>query len=209
MNPYLDPNMTPKRNQKNVTPTFYIDTKCFLSWRKIRENGLYNVPFSKPTSKEYYICNLSMHNCSKLLYKMECFVDVSAINKIDNLTCMIIHDNLTCTIIMKRIRVLILLWFLWDNRAIFLYNKQNNTWMFGNMKLFLVLNRISHSFALFTREISWSTLEINFIFPHIRVLQPRTHVPRSYLRSPPRPHARSPRVSVSGDKILGTRLAMY
>ena len=38
------------------------------------------------------------------------------------------------------------------------------------MKLFLVLNRISHSFALLTREISWSTLEINFIFPHIHVL---------------------------------------
>ena len=35
------------------------------------------------------------------------------------------------------------------------------------MKLFLVLNKISHSFALLTREISWSTLEINFIFPHI------------------------------------------
>ena len=35
------------------------------------------------------------------------------------------------------------------------------------MKLFLVLNRISHSFALLTCEISWSTLEINFIFPHI------------------------------------------
>ena len=42
--------------------------------------------------------------------------------------------------------------------------------MFGNMKLFLVLNRISHSFALLTRKISWSTLEINFIFPHIYAL---------------------------------------
>ena len=38
--------------------------------------------------------------------------------------------------------------------------------MFGNMKLFLVLNRISHSFALLTREIFGSTLEINFIFPN-------------------------------------------
>ena len=38
--------------------------------------------------------------------------------------------------------------------------------MLGNLKLFLMLNRISHSFALFTREISWSTLETNFIFPH-------------------------------------------
>ena len=30
-----------------------------------------------------------------------------------------------------------------------------------------MLTRISHSFALLTREISWSTLEIYFIFPHI------------------------------------------
>ena len=52
----------------------------------------------------------------------------------------------------------------------FLYNKQNNTRMLGNIKLFLVLNRIFHSFALLTREISWSTLEINSIFPHIHVL---------------------------------------
>ena len=38
------------------------------------------------------------------------------------------------------------------------------------MKLFLVLNRMSQSFALLTREISWSTFETNFIFPHIYVL---------------------------------------
>ena len=29
---------------------------------------------------------------------------------------------------------------------------------------------IHHSFTLFTCEISWSTLEINFIFPHIHIL---------------------------------------
>ena len=38
------------------------------------------------------------------------------------------------------------------------------------MKLFRVLTRISHSFALLAREISWSTFEINYIFPHIHVL---------------------------------------
>ena len=38
------------------------------------------------------------------------------------------------------------------------------------MKLFLMLNRISHSFALLTCETSWSTLEISFIFLHIHVL---------------------------------------
>ena len=27
---------------------------------------------------------------------MEWFIDFSATNKIDNLTCVIIHDNLTC-----------------------------------------------------------------------------------------------------------------
>ena len=42
--------------------------------------------------------------------------------------------------------------------------------MFGNMKLFLVLNRISHSFALLACAIFWSTLEINVIFLHIHVL---------------------------------------
>ena len=72
--------------------------------------------------------------------------------------------------------------FLWGNRTIVLYNKQNNTWMLENMKLFLVLNRISHSFALLTREISWSTLEINFIFLHIRVLFPIYSVGTSNVR---------------------------
>ena len=36
--------------------------------------------------------------------------------------------------------------------------------------LFLVLNMISHSFAALTHEISCSTLEINLVFPHTRVL---------------------------------------
>ena len=73
----------------------------------------------------------------------------------------------------------------------FLYNKQNNTWMCGNMKLFRVLTRISHSFVLLTREISWSTLEIKFIFPHIHVSfslyyqhYHYFHVPSSSLLSP-------------------------
>ena len=56
--------------------------------------------------------------------------------------------------------------FIWDNRAIF-----------------YIINRTIHAecldvehdtgsdlFALLTREISWSTLKINFIFPHIHVL---------------------------------------
>ena len=67
---------------------------------------------------------------------------------------LIIHDNLTCVDNHQYTAL-----FLWGNMTIFLHNKQNNAWKFGNMKLFLVLNRIS-----------WSTLEINFIFPHIHVL---------------------------------------
>ena len=55
--------------------------------------------------------------------------------------------------------------------------------MFGNMKLFLVLNRISHSLTLPTREISWSTLEINFIFPHIHVFYLIFHIHVFYFHS--------------------------
>ena len=36
-----------------------------------------------------------------LLYKIECFIDISTTNTIDNLTRVIIHDNLTCEIIMN------------------------------------------------------------------------------------------------------------
>ena len=64
------------------------------------------------------------------------------------------------SIIMKQIRGYCSI-FVWLNDY-FLYNKRNNTWMLGNMKLFLVWNRISNSFALIAREISWSTLKINF-----------------------------------------------
>ena len=83
---------------------------------------------------------------------------------ITNIKWIISHVSIS----MKRNRVYCSI-FVGQLDYFFLYNKQNNTWMFGNMKLFLVLNRISHSFTLFTREISWSTLEVNFIFPHIHV----------------------------------------
>ena len=33
-------------------------------------------------------------NYSELLYKIECFIDITATDKSDNLTCVIIHDNL-------------------------------------------------------------------------------------------------------------------
>ena len=81
----------------------------------------------------------------------------------------IISNDVTC-VDYHEMRQSLLLYFCGTIGLFFLYNKQNNTWMFGNTKLFLVLNRISHSFALLTREIFWSTLEINFIFPHIHVL---------------------------------------
>ena len=73
--------------------------------------------------------------------------------------CLLLRDALQFTAL-----------FLMDNRAIILHNKENDTWMFRTMKLFLVFNRMSRSFALLTREISWSTLKINLIFPHNHVL---------------------------------------
>ena len=44
------------------------------------------------------------------------------------------------------------------NRTIYMH-----AWILEIWNLFLVLNRISLSFALLTREISWSTLKINFM----------------------------------------------
>ena len=53
--------------------------------------------------------------------------------------------------------------FLWDNRAIFyMINKTIYMGCLEIWNVFLVLNRISHLFALLTREISWSTLENKF-----------------------------------------------
>jgi len=44
-----------------------------------------------------------------------------------------------------------------------LYNKQNNTWTFGDMELiFSISHSISHSFAALTRSISMCTLEDKF-----------------------------------------------
>ena len=54
-----------------------------------------------------------------LLYKVECFIGVSATNKIDNLTFVIIHDNLTCIdyyVMHYRFTAL----FLYSNRTIFM-----------------------------------------------------------------------------------------
>ena len=52
--------------------------------------------------------------------------------------------------------------FLWGNRTIILYNKQNNTWMLKNMKFISRVEQDISLVRLLTREISWSTLEINF-----------------------------------------------
>ena len=73
------------------------------------------------------------------------------IKLIDNLTCVIIHDNLTCVDYHDMHQSLLL--YFCGAIGLFFY-------IINRTKLFLVLNRISHSFALLTREISWSTLEI-------------------------------------------------
>ena len=62
-----------------------------------------------------------------LLYKIERFVDFSAIIKIDKLTCVIIHDKLTCVIIHDNLTCVdyheahyeFTALFSWGNRTIF------------------------------------------------------------------------------------------
>ena len=66
-----------------------------------------------------------------------CFIDVSATNKIDNLTCVIYH----CSIFVGQ----------WD--YFYIINTTIHQWL-EIWNLFLVLNRISYSFALLTCEIS-------------------------------------------------------
>ena len=63
------------------------------------------------------------------------------------------------SIMMKRIKAYCI---------IFVTNFLNNTCL-EIWNLFLVLNRILHSFALLTLAIFWSTFKINFIFSHIHV----------------------------------------
>ena len=42
------------------------------------------------------IKQLEIANWHNLLYNIEYFIDFVTINKIDNLTCVIIHDNYIC-----------------------------------------------------------------------------------------------------------------
>ena len=74
-------------------------------------------------SEAYFVSYHRRYFKDLLLYKIDCFINVSATNKIDNLTCVIIHDNLTreiihdnltCVIIMKHIMYCSLFkkWFL-------------------------------------------------------------------------------------------------
>ena len=84
-------------------------------------------------------------------------------------------------IIMKSVHYSLLLYFY---GAIGLFFYIINRTIHGYLQiwnLFRVLNRISHSFALITREISWSTLEINFTFPGIHVLFCLNHALSSFL----------------------------
>ena len=59
---------------------------------------------------------------------------------------------------------------LWGNRTNFYIINRTIHGILEIWNLILVLNRISHSFALLTCEISLSKLKINFMFPHIHVL---------------------------------------
>jgi hypothetical protein len=67
---------------------------------------------------------------------------------------------------LKRIAMYVLLLFT----EFCLYNKQKIHGCLEIPDLILVLNMISHSFAALTREISYSTLKINLVFPRTHVL---------------------------------------
>ena len=95
-------------------------------------------------------CIDSILNYDILWYKIEWFVDFSATNNIDNLTttCVIIHDNLTCVDYHETIRVYCS--YICGARGLFSlffynYNKQNNTWMFGNAKF---ISRVEQDISL-------------------------------------------------------------
>ena len=100
----------------------------------------------------YLIANKIVDRVNQRKFWKSQFQNVSATNKIDNLTCVITMKSHMCRLSWNALTFTAL--FLWGNRTIILYNKQNNTWMLGNGKYFSY----------------WTTLEINFIFPHIRVL---------------------------------------
>ena len=93
---------------------------------------------------------------------MECFIDVTPLIK------SISHMHIMCWLSWNTFEFTAL--FLWDNMAIFYITNRTIYECLEIWNLFLVLNRISHSFALLTLEISWSTFEINFTIPHIHVL---------------------------------------
>ena len=75
---------------------------------------------------------------------MQCFINISATIKIDNLTCVIIHDNLTC-VDYHKMHWSLLLYFCGAIGLLFLYNKQNNTWMLENMKF---ISRVEQGISL-------------------------------------------------------------
>ena len=82
-------------------------------------------------------------------------------NRIDNLKCVSSHDNLTC-VHYRETHYGLLLYFSGAIGPIFLYNKQNNTWMLGNMKFSsrveLYLSRSLYSLVRYPGQ---HALEIN------------------------------------------------
>ena len=81
----------------------------FSAIRELVSKALYNLTVRDPMTmaKQGTSCRVStlaqtLYEFTELtiyryiLYKMESFIDFSAINKSDNLTCAIIYDNCTC-----------------------------------------------------------------------------------------------------------------
>ena len=81
----------------------------------------------------------------------------------------IIHISHMCRLSWNALKFTAL--FLWGNRTIVLYSIINRT-IHECLEIwnYFSCSTGSHLFALLSREISWSTLEINFIFLHIYVM---------------------------------------
>ena len=66
----------------------FTNESCTIIWPR-EYNRIRQIDNHKRKKKIVFYCCL-------IIYKIECFIDASATNKSDNLTCVIIQNNLTC-----------------------------------------------------------------------------------------------------------------
>ena len=105
------------------------------------------------------------HKYRILLYEIECFINVSAINKIDNLTC-VIPDNLTCVDYHEtRIRVYCSIFGGGGAiRLIFIRKTEQHMDPWKYEIYFVCWTACSHSFALLTCENGLFCQNVIFYF---------------------------------------------